>query len=236
MDASIWNPLATALENKVPFQALNLPGYGGSDALDSMSLDSVVDWLAEQFEGKCHLLAWSMGGLVAQGFALKYPERLVSLSLVGATPCFTQRPNWPYAMAVKTLAKFKASLIEDQNTTLRRFIALQFMGESAAAKIQRNLRQSVLKQDTSQAVLALGLDWLSDIDFTIFQPTIRVPQHWMFGELDQLVPVAVGKALQANNSAIEISYFDSTGHVPHLTQLDHFAEKLLSFLSKHTSN
>ena len=235
MDAASWDSLLPFLVNRIPFQALNLPGYAGSPELPAMSMDSVVDWLAEQFDGKCHLLGWSMGGLITQAFINKYPEKVASLTLVGSTPCFTKKATWPNALEPEILTKFVENLQENKSTTLRRFIALQFMGESAATGILKQLRQSVTQQVTSLTTLALGLSWLRDCDYREIRSTLTIAQHWMFGELDQLVPVAVGQALQNDFPDIMVSYFEGCGHAPHITQPERFAEKLLYFISQHTS-
>jgi len=233
MDASTWDPLRPFLREKLPLQAINLPGYVEENELPNMA--SVVDWLATQFEGKCHLLGWSMGGLVAQAFAHKYPNRVVSLSLVGATPCFTQKDTWPHALSPEVLHKFEENLQSNQIATLRRFIALQFMGESAAVSIQKKLRKSIGNQTTSLFTLALGLHWLRECDYREELASLAIKQHWMFGELDALVPVSTGQALQYKYPDTIISYFDGCGHAPHMTQSERFAEKLLHFISQHTS-
>ena len=51
MDASCWDAVIPLLSNKLPVKALNLPGYAGTHELAEMDMESVVDWLAEQFEG-----------------------------------------------------------------------------------------------------------------------------------------------------------------------------------------
>lgn len=236
MDATSWSSVKPLLEGKLPFKAINLPGYLDEPELPIMDMENVVDWLAEQFEGKCHLLGWSMGGLVAQAFALKYPNRVASLSFVCSTPCFTQKKTWMHALVPEVLSNFTASLQNNPNTTLRRFIALQFMGESAAAEIQKQLRSSVSNQTTSLHTLSVGLSWLMNCDYREQLTRSAVKQHWMFGEFDHLVPVSVGQALTNEYNDMTVSYFDGCGHAPHMTQSIRFTEKLLDFISQHTSN
>ena len=235
MDASCWDAVIPLLCNKLPVKVLNLPGYAGTHELAEMNMDSVVDWLAEQFEGKCHLLAWSMGGLVAQAFVCKYPERVASSSFVGATPSFTQRGEWLDALTPEVLDAFMQNIQKNQNATLRRFIALQFMGESAAVNIQKRLRQAVTQQTTSLETLALGLSWLRECDYRQHLSAKNTQQHWMFGELDQLVPVNAGRALKDTCPDMTVSYFDGCAHAPHITQPERFVEKLVHFISQHTS-
>ena len=235
MDASCWDSLLPFLDKRMPIQTINLPGYVDESELIGMSMETVVDWLAEQFEGSCHLLGWSMGGLVAQAFAHKYSDRVETLSLVGATPCFIQKKGWDHALLSETLGQFSESLKLDKKSTLRRFIALQFMGESAAANIQKQLRKNAARQTTSLSTLALGLSWLGECDYRDQLASLTKRQHWMFGELDKLVPASAGDALQQEFPDIMISYFEGCGHAPHMTQAERFAKTLLNYISQHTS-
>ena len=84
MNASVWNSVESLVSAEMPFLSINLPGYGECPELPNMTMDATVEWLAEKFEGQCHLLGWSMGGLLAQAFCHKYPERVESITLVAS--------------------------------------------------------------------------------------------------------------------------------------------------------
>ena len=80
---------------------------------------------------KCHLLGWSLGGLVASQLALTMPERLHSLITVASSPCFMARDEWP-GIAPKVLAGFNQMLAGDFMQTIERFLAIQAMGSEHA--------------------------------------------------------------------------------------------------------
>ena len=229
MNASVWQSVKALLPNEIDFLSYNLPGYGGSPVLSEMTMDSTVDWLANQFDGKCHLLGWSMGGLVAQAFCQKYPDRVESIALVASTPSFVQRENWPDALDESVLKQFIQQLSENQNTTIRRFIALQFMGESGTTKLQKQLRTSLMEQPPASETLNLGLQWLLNCDCR--EGISQLPaQHWMFGGMDRLIPVSLAERIKAEVPEAKVSYFDECGHAPFLTQPERFTKKLLEFL------
>ena len=79
-----------ALAEDRPVVAVDLPGHGGSEGPDepeAYDLGAQADWLvafadAVELE-RFHLLGHSMGGLIAQRVALRIPERLASLVLMG---------------------------------------------------------------------------------------------------------------------------------------------------------
>lgn len=229
MNESVWQSMGALLPDEIDFLALNLPGYGGTPALTEMTMDATVDWLADQFDGTCHLLGWSMGGLVAQSFCHRYPSRVESVSFVASTPSFVQRDGWREGMEEAVLKQFMQSLSENQSTTIRRFIALQFMGESGTAKLQKQLRESLSIQPPSSDTLDTGLKWLLNCDYR--QDLERLPpQHWIFGGLDRLIPVSAGRDIQLLVPDASISYLDECGHAPLLTQAEAMTEKLLDFI------
>ena len=85
-----WDPVVPALEDRFRVIRYDLRGHGNSENPGGpWSLDDFVEDLAELADHFCieqtALVGFSLGGLVSQGFTLKYPamvERLVLLSTV----------------------------------------------------------------------------------------------------------------------------------------------------------
>lgn len=231
MNAAVWYTLEPFLPPQLPMIAPNLPGYGGTDALDEMSMQANVEWLGEQFNGECHLLGWSMGGLLAQAFCEQYPHRVRSITLVASTPSFVQRDDWMHAVEPDLLQQFDADLTENQKATMRRFIALQFMGESGTAKLQKQLRESLVRQPPSEETLAMGLRWLMESDFRHLLPSLD-RQQWILGQLDHLIPAAVSANILALQPNAVVTEFEGCGHAPFLTQPERFTKQLLAFIQQ----
>lgn len=83
-------PLAECLARRHEVHALDLPGFGRSEApVRGLSIpelaDAVIGWLDEMRLPRCHLVANSMGCEVAAHVAVKAPGRVVSMILVGPT-------------------------------------------------------------------------------------------------------------------------------------------------------
>jgi pimeloyl-ACP methyl ester carboxylesterase len=83
--------------------SVDLPGHGLSSkgAEFPYDLDAHVAWLealiGELGEERVHLVASSLGGLWAAAFACRWPQRIASLTLVGAvglTPLTSERRRW----------------------------------------------------------------------------------------------------------------------------------------------
>ncbi len=83
-------PLAECLAVRHAVHALDLPGFGrsaGPREILSLSrlADSIIDWMSEAGLSRCHLVANSLGCEIAAHVAVKAPERVASLILIGPT-------------------------------------------------------------------------------------------------------------------------------------------------------
>jgi len=82
-----WPPQLRRLAGANTY-ALDLPGHGKSEGQGRTSISAYADFLAAFLDalglGKAILVGHSMGGATALDFALRYPERLAGLVLVGS--------------------------------------------------------------------------------------------------------------------------------------------------------
>src|SRR5919204_1514178 len=84
---AVWTRQMEALADVARIVALDLPGHGGSEGADIGTIadaSRIVHASADALGlGRIVLGGHSMGGAVAQAFALMYPDRLAGLVLVG---------------------------------------------------------------------------------------------------------------------------------------------------------
>lgn len=85
--ASFWRPVASRLEDLGPVHLLGYPGFGGVAAEPGLrSLDDLYRWAVEQLPpGASHVVAQSMGGVLAARLALERPERVARLVLAATS-------------------------------------------------------------------------------------------------------------------------------------------------------
>ena len=93
-------PLAEYLAVRHPVHAVDLPGFGRSEAPGEILTlpqlaDAVLEWMTAAGIERCHLMGNSLGCEIAAHLAVRAPERVASLVLVGPTLD-------PAAMAVTT--------------------------------------------------------------------------------------------------------------------------------------
>jgi 3-oxoadipate enol-lactonase len=94
---AMWEPQIEMLEKSFRVITYDTRGHGGSGSaggqytLDLLADDALglLDYLGVE---KVHWLGFSMGGMIGQTFALRYPERLASIVLADTTSAHTATP------------------------------------------------------------------------------------------------------------------------------------------------
>ena len=85
--ASFWRPVADRLADLGPAHVLGYPGFGDVPADPALtSLGDLFGWfLARLPPGASHVIAQSMGGVLATRLAIERPERVARLVLVATS-------------------------------------------------------------------------------------------------------------------------------------------------------
>ena len=77
--------------------AWNMPGYGGSEPLESVTFEALSRKLAAFIDDlgleRAHLLGQSIGGMIALEHGVRHPDQVASLTLVATTPRFGGRDD-----------------------------------------------------------------------------------------------------------------------------------------------
>lgn len=96
-DDASFLPQIEGLSNQYQVVAWNMPGYSQSQKLPNMTFENLANALSEFiFQSgieSVHLVGQSIGGMVAQEFAHRYPDQLKSLVLIGTTSAFGGRDD-----------------------------------------------------------------------------------------------------------------------------------------------
>jgi pimeloyl-ACP methyl ester carboxylesterase len=81
--SGFWKPVADRLTDLGPAHLLGYPGFGDAPADPGVaSLDDLYRWvLARLPAGRCHVVAQSMGGILAARLAIEVPGRIDRLVL-----------------------------------------------------------------------------------------------------------------------------------------------------------
>jgi non-heme chloroperoxidase len=166
----------------------------------------------------------SMGGTIAQRFALDYPERTMGLVLIGAAADFRCNPSvvelWDGAVSKLTDPIDPKFVLDFQQSTLAQPISPAFLD---------TMVQESLKVPARVWRAALGALLESNISSEIH--AIRAPTLIVWGEQDTIASQSDQEVLANGIAGAQLRIYGGTGHAVHWEEPERFASDLTSFVT-----
>lgn len=231
MSGAVWQPVVKKLSKTFTLHLVDLPGMGASRPLEPFHLHALADQVAEIIPGQADVLGWSLGGLVAMQIALSQADRIRRLVLMGATPCFVSKPDWPNGVNPAAFDDFSHKVNESYEATMMQFLTLQCMGDSDARGTVRQLRKAFAQKPTpTQSTLQRALQILLDSDLRDDIANIRKPTLLIHGDRDTLAPVQAAHWMSQHLPLGYLRVIAGASHAPFLSHQTQFIEALTQFL------
>lgn len=233
MNSEVWFELQQSLKSDFRVTLIDLPGHGRSaDCVTPYSIEALTELLAQHIPNKCVLIGWSLGGLLAQAFTLRYPDKIEKLVLIASSAQFQQSDDWPWGMKPEVLDGFVQNLEKDYKATLQQFLMLQALGAQNAKQTIRELKQRLFVHgEPDLRALYGGLMLLKNVSLKKELNNIDKPVLLINGRLDGLVPVAAGEQMQLLLSNAELKVIDKAAHAPFISHVELCVQYLKEFLN-----
>ncbi|ORU93506.1 MAG: hypothetical protein A6F70_05745 [Cycloclasticus sp. symbiont of Bathymodiolus heckerae] len=232
MSSLVWKSWLIELEKEYTVYCVDLPGHGDCSYVKSWGMDDVLESLEDQLPPKCHVLGWSLGGMVALAYASRYPQRVERLIMLASSAKFVQSVDWSHAQEVDTLEMFSVGLIENTALTIKRFLMLQAQGFERPKKTISLLKSLVAEaKPVQEEALISGLGLLKNTDLREELQIIRCPLLMLMGENDQLIPLEVGVDAQAINPDVKLNVVNGAAHAAFLSHQADVHRAVTKFLS-----
>lgn len=217
-----WPPQVRRLPANRIF-AMDLPGHGESDGIGRQRVqdysDDVIGLMNELNLNSAVLAGHSMGGAVVLDLALRHPERVRGMALVGSGA----------RLRVDTAILQSAA----QESTLPG--AINLIGQRAfAAATPRRLQELALQRMAEIRASVLYGDLLACQEFDVMQQvgSIRVPALILCGAEDAMTPPRYSEYLRDSIGGSELLVVPNAGHMLMLEQPDILAAALAGFIDK----
>ena len=210
-------------------------GAGQSDAPDvPYTTEMIADELAELLDligiNKAHIHGASMGGTIAQQFAIRHPNRVISL-ILQCTSCGGLNRVAADAEVIKFNSEI-ANMTPDERATAQVSIVVtkEFIDNNPGI-IDRMVEQNK-KAATPSHGLMRRTEAAMTHDTYDRLPEIQAPTLILHGDADRMVPLQNGRILASRIPDSELVVFPNTGHI-FLESRAEVNQTILDFLKKH---
>jgi 3-oxoadipate enol-lactonase len=228
-DLRMWDPQLAVLESRFRVLRYDTRGHGGSDVpegaytLEQLVADAVglLDALSIP---AAHFVGLSMGGMIAQGFALSHPERLNQLVLCD-TSAFMPAEAQPIIQdRIDTARREGLGALVD-STLARWFTAGYLRRKGPGVDLIRGILQSSPATGYIGCTEAIRrLNYLNDL------ARIERSTLIMVGEEDPGTPVAAARAIHERIGGSRLVILPSASHLCNIEQAPLFNSTLAAFL------
>lgn len=227
-DARIWDAVIADLSRNYRILSYDKRGHGLSDSppgdyrledhLDD--LEGLLDHAGLERPALCGV---SVGGMIAQGFALRTPQRLAALVLCNTAPLMGSPAMWNDRIDIVR----KEGLLPLAGPVMERWFSPDFRAANSVELA--GWRNLFLRTDP--AGYAATCATLRDTDLTDVIAGIPLPTLIVAGEADLAAPMETVR----NCTAIAGSRFEilpRTGHIPSIEQPEKLAALMRQFLKE----
>jgi 3-oxoadipate enol-lactonase len=228
----MWKPQIPLLSQYFKILRFDTRGHGQSLATaDPYTLDELAQDVFELFQyleiKKTHWIGLSMGGMIGQTLALKFPNLFESLVLADTT---SKRPENAKQMWGERIAKAKAEgMAAMVDSTLKRWFDEDFRATNFS--IIQEVAHGI--QSTSVSGFAGCCAAISDINNFDRLQEITCPTLIMVGERDHGTPPQMAREMKEKMPAADYYEIPKAGHISNIEQPIIFNQHLTNFYRKH---
>jgi 3-oxoadipate enol-lactonase len=228
LDAGMWEPQLAAIGDRVPVAAPHLPGFGGTEGPEILSMsvaaEHCVGVLDEAGIDTAVVCGLSMGGYVAFELWRAARSRIAALVLANTRA----EPDAPEGAAARR------ALAERLRSEGSGFLVAEpppLLSEGAPDELRERVRAMIARQSAS-AIAAASLGMAERPDSVPDLPGIDVPTLVITGTEDRLIPPDVTAGIAGGVPGADLLRIEGAGHLTNLEAPDAFDTALEGMLTR----
>jgi 3-oxoadipate enol-lactonase len=228
----MWDEQIAAFKDRYRILAYDTRGHGQTDAPAGLyTLDQLADDLKALLDGmkisRAHYCGLSMGGMIGQTFALKYPGIFTTLVLADTTS------RIPAEMAAAWQDRIRIAQAQGMKPLVEPTLGRWFTEPYRKAAPQVMQRIGALIGSTPVAGYVGCCHAIPKINLTSRLKEIRTPILIIVGEDDPGTPVAMSKEIHENAPGSKLVVLPKAAHLSNIEQSAAFNRALEEFLKAH---
>jgi 3-oxoadipate enol-lactonase len=230
-NVSMWAPQVAEFSRHYKVVCYDTRGHGGTTApAGPYTLEQLADDAKALLDGlgikNCHWVGLSMGGMIGQTFALRYPGVFKTLTLADTTSRYGADAYPVWEARVKTAADGGMEPITQP--TLERWFTAPY--RASGAPVVDEIAAAI--RSTPVAGFIGCCQAIPRINVTARLSEIRIPSLVIVGEQDPGTPVSMAREIHENLPGSELVIIPSAAHLSNLEQPAAFNQALGTFLDR----
>ncbi len=243
-----WLPLLPKLAERFTVIAPDLLGHGDSDKpRGDYSLGGYANGMRDLLTlleiDRATVVGHSFGGGIAMQFAYQFPERTERVALISSgglgseVSVFIRALTWPVTSAALSVAGVRPlrPLVGGALSALSHTRLPHTRDLAEVADIYRHMLCDRQGRFAVRHVTSSVVDWRGQIVSLADRAylTQLMPMCVVWGEADDIIPVAHAYAAQGYAPDADIHVIPGSGHFPHKEHPDEVADILAEFIDSH---
>ena len=212
---------------------LDMRGHGGSDPVDGeYTIEALADDVASAIDAlgiaKVQFIGLSIGGMIGQAFAIKYPGRLISAMLCDTMPATPDGAANAWGPRIKTVRD--ANSVEPlADATMERWFTDAFKPRKPDRwlQIRETIAGTTPKGYIGCAAAIMNFDFRSDL------PNVKTPTLVICGDQDEGTPPAGNKLIAEKIPGGRYEEIANARHFPNVEHPEVFNDLMMPWLAKH---
>lgn len=230
----MWDDQMDLLTQKFRVLRFDTRGHGLSTApAGDYTLEQMADDVKGLFDAlnitRTHWMGLSMGGMIGQTFALKYPGVFQSLILADTTS--RRPPNAAEMWGARIQAAREGGMQSVLDSTLARWFTAPY--KASATDVMARIGEQILTTPVDGFCGACAA--IAKVDTFDRLKEINIPALIIVGEEDHGTPPDMARAINANLRGSELVMIPSAAHLSNVEQSVVFNRVVMEFLGRVSS-
>lgn len=216
-----WDAWARSLKENHRVIRLDLPAFGltGPHPDGVYTLDFYVDFLHDFLQkvgvDRLVLAGNSLGGEITWRYALRYPDEVQKMILIGAAGYPTKSKNVPLPLVVLRLPVVREVLKKNTpEEVIRKSLHYLYADTTRVTDSLVVLYSDMTRREGNREALTDRMESIGEEGPWQQLPTIQIPTLLLWGQQDQLIPLSYGRRFDKDLPNSTLVVVPNAGHMP----------------------